>query len=130
MSPRVARSVLVLLGAAAVGQIVARHLSSWLFPLINLPKDAVRTAVAVQSGPNVVGGFIAGLAFGFVAEDDELSWSMVGFVVALVVLMYGMILPFFFLPFLKGPLGLLATVVMGLIGVWCGRRLRGEQPVA
>jgi hypothetical protein len=126
----VARSILVLLGAAALGQIVARHLSSWLFPVIHLPKDAIRTAIAVQSAPEAVGGFIAGLAFGLVAESDELAWSMVGFVAALIVVMYGMVLPFFFLPFLKGPLGLLATVALGLVGVWCGRRLRGEEPVA
>ena len=125
-----ARSILIVLGAAAVGQIVARHLSSWLFPLVSLPKDAIGKAMVVQAAPEAVGGFIAGLALGSVAEDDEARWSVVGFVVALVVLMYGMILPYFFLPFLKGPLGLLATVVMGLAGIWCGRRLRGEEPVA
>ena len=127
---RKARALVLILGGAAVGEVVARQLSFSVLRHFRVPNEAFVLARCLQAAPTVVGALLGGIALGYVAEEEEFAWSTVAFLVALLVVMFGFVLPFAFLFFPGGILWLVATAVSGVLGLLCGRRLQGGDAVA
>ena len=123
---RILRTLITALGSAALGQIVSRWIPP---PFASEPHGQEGSTGFASIFPFLVGGLIAGVAMGFAARDEDLSFGIVAFLLIVALMVYPGVLIFGGASS-RGLLFLIAASGFSLVGLWIGRRIRGDEAVA